>query len=291
MAKCINIPITEEYIDKGKVDIIDFTILGFEIDEDVVNFYYIMQDKEEKEYLIKNSFIMDETDRHIDTLFLNSPAHKYLNINKMEDEDKSVISQMINAIDDDNVYYCSFSKVTISEDYSNVDCVCSQNNNNDLSSITISLPFSIYLKIEIFRNNMLHNVLMRANMDDDDRFNNIEIHKNSRLNYIGCELNESVVVEFFSLAIEDDKKIGIFSCVPLLRNDKIIKSKFVTKEQFGVLYKNPLPVDMSKILLLDWNDGAKKIGLFYIINNIPMLFLLNDSILECPLLNPTSVLF
>ncbi len=77
----------------------------------------------------------------------------------------------------------------------------------------------------------------------------------------------------------------------MLKFDKIIKSNFITKEQFGALYKNPLPVDMSKILLLDWNDGIKKIGLFYIINDIPMLFLLNDSILECPLLNPASVLF
>ena len=294
MAVNVNISLEKDSINKGTVYITDFTILGFKINDKFIDFFYLMQDDKSVEYLIKESFIMSDEDEKIDKLFLNTPAHKYLNINNMDEDNKKIISDMINNVSADNSYYCSFSNVSILDRYEYVNCICTQTNENKQYNISLKLPFCIYLKIQIFKNNMLHKIIMNANLDNDDRFNNIEIHKNAGLNYIGCEVNNNVIVEFFSLNIEkinNNNKIGLFSCIPMIKNDKIIKSKFITKEQFGVLYKDPLPVDMSKILLLDWDNGSKKIGLFYIIKGVPTLYLLNDNPLECPLLNPLSVLF
>ena len=286
MASCIDIKLEDKCNDDGEITISDFAILGYEItkDDSLVNLFFYFTSDDNKDYLLRTSYHIEG---ELDKKFFYASMHKKINMNIMDKEDRDIIMEYVKNIPNNNSYYCSFNAIEINNDYSSIKCIATNHtsNSNIQNQLTLNIPLSIFLRLRIIKNRFLFNIPIDVSIDDDSRFNEINIHNNCILNYIGCSVMSSVIAEYFSLSIEDNKKIGLISCVPSL-DGKIIKSNTITKEQFGALYKQILAISLSDIVILKDN-----LCLYCIHEKSVSLYILTEDAKECKLLKPYELIY
>jgi len=300
MAINVDVKVNEDAINDGEFKVKDFAFVGFNIlDErndslDGVEFFFYLSDDKDDTYLIKNSFIFGDN-RDMDLEFLNSPIHDTINLNKQAKSNEERLSELLLDIADDKQYYSSFKAISVGKDCDDIKCIgVHTDKDSKQHKIEFSLPFNVYCRIHILKNQMLYNIPINVFIDQDPAYSKVNLHQNCNLSYIGCDTSYSTqILTFYSLSDILGRKMGLISPIKAL-NDRILTSNILDKEKFVTMYQNKMAiVNMTKIFIVDWVDGkefVKRVCVYLREENKVDIFMLGNAE-DCILMKPYDMVY
>ncbi len=301
MALNIDVSIHEDAIDDGVIEVHkEFAFVGFNIvnertkDINGVEFYFYLEEAEEKVYMIKTMFAFEQESQETDLIFLNSPLHNSINLNKIASENPEKITEILLDIAEDRQYYCSFKAIEVSDD-DKVTCTAVHTDEDGKQhKVNFIMPFTTFCRVQMIKNQMLYNIPINVFIDQDDAFDNIKFHKNCDLKYMGCDTSyKTQVLAFYSMKDDNDVSLGLISPVHALY--KIVVSNILEKEKFSELYKDKSAVvNMTKIFIMDWIDegnSVKKVCVYFRDKKEVNVYMINGNAKDCILMKPYDMVY
>lgn len=291
MAICIDYPVHEDAIYDGEIKVKDFAILGFKsIIKDITGLLYYFSDENDVVYMVQNSFSVNDEDK----LFLEAPINHLLNIDKMPDRDKETFNTIVNDMAANNCYYTSFDVIKLGDKLATATCRCTHTINDEHHYVDLILPMSIFIRVQIMKNRMIFDIPMNAFLDQDEKFNELRLHRGCDVEYFGCDASgKEVIIALYVLEDGVGRKIGLASAVPSPK--KIITTKIVEKEKFSKLYPNSYIINMTKIIIIDWLDDndnpCKKICVYIVNDNNVSVYMMNGKPADNILMKPYKMIF
>lgn len=287
----ISCEIKENYVNKGEVCFIDFSILGFKRSNDKkkIDMYYLFKNQEKEFFVVKESFLLNQDNLDDEMAYLNHPIHKLIDIAKYDEMRKEAIRKTMERCNATNSYYSEFA----AEEIINTDvviCKGIQFTLNNIQQVTrFVIPINIYMKIQIIKNSFIFKLPINVSIDSNPLYDNIKFHDIDKITYIGSEsFNGKGFVNYYSLR-DDKESTGIFLPVS---GDKVLFAKNMELKKFTSMYSKYFQIDLRNILILDWIVKNKKKQIICILKagevfNDPInYYLLNEEIKESIILNP-----
>ena len=313
MAKKINFPFDK--LNKSnveKITINEFTLLGYRLLSDIVDFYYLFASDDNNVYLIKNSFLLNEDKemKDLDLKYFNSSLHlsQNLNLDVAMEKNEIIKRKMQDNFTrlSDSTYQMDFSLNEIEfkyvysyglkiKKYSD-NSIIKNGINKDTEIINFKIPMNIYLKLALIRNCVLFKYPIYTAIEQDTRLDNYILHDMCNLKYLGAnEVNKDTLMSYYSLSI-GNKLLGLAQINQNIKSGIITKN--MTNEQFVGLFGKDgfFLVDPTKAILLDWKidkDIKPRIGLIRPTkdNKNMNVYIIDQDIDKSSILNPYKEIF
>lgn len=265
MAICIDYEIKENVYD-GEIEVKDFAVIGFKrTAENLVDLLYYLSDKDDVVYIVQNSFIIGDEDNK----FLDNPINYFMDVDKLSGRDPETFNKIINDMATSGKSYISsftVSKITDKPESATsksgsipkmITCKAIYMLEGEQHVMDFIIPLSIFVRIQIMKSRMIFNIPMNAYLDQDEKYNNLKFYRGCTVDYFGCDAsNKDFIVALYVLKDAIGKKTGL--AIPTPSSDEIVTTKTVEVEKFTKLFSNSYPINMTKIIMMDWLDENDK---------------------------------
>lgn len=282
----------EIFRDDYVFNLTDFTLLGFDIKDNKVSFYYFLMAKleaneEPRALVVSTAYsIGDEKD----TKYLK--ANGRLDIRNSKDENANNVSHFIDEqIESGKMLYSDFIAIEETELHNMIVEVIGNNKEKGVTfSAKLEMPLSVYTRISILKAEFVNHLPLNAYIDVDARFNDLELFDNSVIEYYGADYNKlsDGILAFYTVK-SSDSKIAIISAIPDPR-DKVIVNPSIDVEQIKSMYgKEAYMIDMRNVFLFETksDDGVEsKVCLIIRNENNTRLYRLTCGYDDCALFHP-----
>ena len=268
------------------INIIDFSIVGFLKENNILSMYFMTSSEDGNQYLLKSSFKIEDADKK----FLEHPLLKVIDISTYSKSLLNAASVLISSMGQDQCYYSTFSMesyILKSEKDCTVSCLGYGINKINSHATMLNMPFSIYSKIVSIISGLALRQPINPVVDKTQGYNDYELYFIDRVTYLGQKvvLGKGAII-FFEFETKNNKKVGV--AVPIdtsgyngsilnTYDDHIFMDKYQDNMIANLTNMKSISIKGKTYLYLERRTDPKSYK-FYIMTDV--------EILDSPFINP-----